>query len=70
MINDDLSFEELGEITRAVLSKIYSKLKNEGLYNPIAVVKSLGENKWDVEITFIDGNSHYTGESYDQVFHL
>lgn len=70
MINDDLSFEELGEITRVALSKIYSKLRNEGLYNPIAVVKSLGENEWNVEIVFIDGDSHNTGESYDQVFYL
>lgn len=70
MINDDLSFEELGEITRTALSKIYIKLKIEGLYNPVALVKSLGENEWDVEIAFIGGDSRNIGESYDQVFYL
>lgn len=70
MINDDLSFEELGGITRTALSKIYSKLRNEGLYNPIAVVKSLGENEWNVEIAFLDGESRNTGEHYDQIFYL
>lgn len=70
MINDDLSLEELGEITRTALSKIYSKLRSEGLYNPLAIVKSLGEDEWDVEMIFIDGGSHSTGESYGQMFYL
>ncbi len=70
MINDDLSYEELGEITRTVLSKIYSKLREEGLYNPIAIVKSLGSDEYDVEMIFIDGSSHNTGEWYQQTFYL
>lgn len=70
MINDDLSFEELSEITKTSLAKIYSKLRNKGLYNPIAIVKSLGSDLWDVEMVFIDGQSHNTGESYEQMFYL
>lgn len=70
MINDDLSFEELGEITRTALSKIYIKLRNEGLYDPVALVKSLGENEWNVQMAFIDGESCNTGESYESVFYL
>lgn len=70
MINDDLSFEELGEITRTALSKIYIKLRSEGLYDPVALVKSLGENEWNVQMAFIDGESRNTGESYESVFYL
>jgi hypothetical protein len=70
MINDDLSFEELSEITRTALSKIYIKLRNEGMYDPIALVKSLGENEWNVQIAFIDGESHNTGESYESVYYI
>ena len=70
MINDDLSFEELSDITKTALSKIYSKLRDEGLYNPIAIVKSFGSDYWDVEMMFIDGQSHNTGESYEQIFYL
>lgn len=70
MINDDLSFEELSEITRMVLSKIYIKLRNEGLYNPVALVKSLGENEWNVDMVFLDSSSHNTGESYESVYYL
>ena len=70
MINDDLSFEELGEITRTALSKIYIKLRSEGLYDPVALVKSLGENEWNVQMAFIDGESRNTGEFYESVFYL
>lgn len=70
MINDDLSFEELSEITRMALSKIYIKLRNEGLYNPVALVKSLGENEWNVDMVFLDSSSHNTGESYESVYYL
>ena len=70
MINDDLSFEELSEITRTALSKIYIKLRSEGLYDPVALVKSLGENEWNVQMVFIDGESHNTGESYESIFYL
>lgn len=70
MINDDLSFEELGEITKTALSKIYSKLRDEGLYNPMAIVKSLGDDPWYVEMVFIDGQSYNTGEHYNQTFYL
>jgi hypothetical protein len=70
MINDDLSFEELSEITRTALSKIYIKLRNEGLYDPVALVKSLGENEWNVQMVFIDGESHNTGESYESIYYL
>ena len=70
MINDDLSFEELAEITKTSLAKIYSKLREEGLYNPIAIVKSLGSDDYDVEMVFIDGGSYSTGEHYNQTFYL
>lgn len=70
MINDDLSFEELSEITRTALSKIYIKLRNEGMYDPIALVKSLGENEWNVQIAFIDGESRNTGEFYESVYYI
>lgn len=70
MINDDLSFEELAEITRTSLAKIYSKLREEGLYNPIAIVKSLGRDEYDVEMVFVDGGYHSTGEHYNQTFYL
>lgn len=70
MITDDLSFEELSEITRTALSKIYSKLRSEGLYNPLAIVRSLGTDEWDVEMIFIDGGSHNIGEYYGQMFYL
>lgn len=70
IINDDLSFEELANITKISLAKIYSKLREEGLYNPIAIVKSLGSNDYDVEMVFIDGGSHSTGEHYNQTFYL
>ena len=70
IINDDLSFEELANITKISLAKIYSKLREEGLYNPIAIVKSLGSNDYDVEMVFIDGGSYSTGEHYNQTFYL
>ena len=70
MINDDLSFEELATITKTLLAKIYSKLREEGLYNPIAIVKSLGSEEYDVDMAFIDGSSYNTGEHYNQIFYL
>ena len=70
IINDDLSFEELANITKISLAKIYSKLREEGLYNPIAIVKSLGSDDYDVEMVFIDGGSYSTGEHYNQTFYL
>ena len=70
MINDDLSFEELAMITKTSLAKIYSKLREEGLYNPIAIVKSLGSEEYDVDMAFIDGSFYSTGEHYNQIFYL
>jgi GTP cyclohydrolase I len=70
MINDDLSFEELAEITRTALAKVYSKLIEEGLYNPIAIVKSLGSEEYEVEMIFVDGNYCNTGEHYLRTFCL
>lgn len=70
MINDDLSFEDLANITKTSLAKIYSKLREEGLYNPIAIVKSLGSDDYDVEMVFIDGGYYNTGEHYNQTFYL
>lgn len=70
MINDDLSYEELAAITRASLAQIYSKLIEEGLYNPIAIVKSIGSNEYDVEMIFADGGCYSTGEHYNQTFYL
>ena len=71
IINGDLSLDELGEIVDEALAKIYSKLENEiGMHYPICVVKSLGRESYDVDVRFIDGDSHSTGESYEQVYYI
>lgn len=71
IINEDLSLDELGEIVKEALVKIYSKLEDEvGMYYPIGVIKSLGRETYYVDIRFIDGRDHNTGESYEQIYYI
>ena len=69
--NEDLSLEELGEITREALAKIYTKLETDiGIYHPIGVITSLGEQSYHVDVMFTDSRSHNTGESYETLYYL
>ena len=60
-----------GEIAKESLSKIYSKLQTEvRMRSPIAVITSLGENSWNVNIRFFDEDDHGDGKSWDNVYHI
>jgi len=58
-ISEDLSFYELTEITKAVLSALYRKLRNEEDfgYNQSCLIKSIGGDKYDVDGIIIDDDS-------------
>ena len=69
--NEDLSLEELGEIVKEALAKIYSKLRTEiGFQYPTGIIRSMGEKSYDVDVRFIDGNQYGPGESYEQIYYL
>lgn len=69
--NEDLSLDELGEIVNEALAKIYSKLRTDiGMHYPIGVINSLGEEAYNVDVRFIDGESHNPGESYESVYYI
>ena len=68
--DEDLSLEELGEIVKESLSKMYSQLRNElGMHEPIGIIKSIGDKSYYVSISFIESESS-SGESYEQVYHI
>jgi hypothetical protein len=68
--NEDLSLNELSEIVKIALSKIYTKVKNDvGIHNPIAFINSVGSKDYDIDIRFIDGEC-YGGECYTQTYQL
>ena len=68
--NENLSLEELGQVVNEALAKIYVKLREEvGMYDPVGVIKSLGENSYNVEIVFIDGETRSPGESYESIYY-
>jgi hypothetical protein len=70
IINEDLSLEELSEVVKEALAKMYSKLETEiGMHYPIGVIKSLGRDSYDVDIRIIDGTCG-TGEWYAQTYCL
>ena len=67
--NEDLSLDELGEIVNEALAKIYSKLRTDiGMHYPIGVISSLGEESYNVDVRFVEGESRNAGEYYDQVY--
>jgi hypothetical protein len=67
--NEDLSLDELGEIVNEALAKIYSKLRTDiGMHYPIGIISSLGEESYNVDVRFVEGESRNTGEYYDQVY--
>lgn len=68
--NNDLSLNELSEIAKEVLSKIYSKVNTElDMYSPNAFIRSIGSSSYDVSIIFIDGNC-WSGESYENTYRI
>lgn len=69
--NENLTLDELGEIVKEALAKMYSKLEDEiGLHNPIGVITSFGCTSHYVAISFIDGGDRRSGESYEQTYHI
>lgn len=71
-IDTRLSLEELGEITRAALSTIYSKLiVEEGLSADMhCYVTDIGPDEYDVTMAFVDGGSHDSGIDWPKTFYI
>lgn len=70
-INDNMSMDDLCDIVKEAMSKIYCKLKDDmGMINPAGIINSLGEKSYYVNITFLDSEICNSGESYEQVYHL
>jgi hypothetical protein len=68
--NEDLSLNELSEIVKIALSKIYRKVETDvGIRNPIAFINSVGREEYYIDIRFISGD-YYGGESYEQTYQL
>lgn len=65
-IKNELSLEELGEIVKCGLSTIYRKLKdNEGFYAEIyCFVKSIGDEDYETEVVFINGDIYGNDINY------
>lgn len=71
IINDELSLEELSEIVKEAMAKIYCKLRDDNsIRYPIGIINSLGEKSYDVDIRLLDGELCNSGESYEYVYHL
>lgn len=60
---DTMSLDELGDVVKAAMSRIYNKLRDEeGFgYDQHASFTSFGENEYDVGIVIMDGVSHNPG---------
>ena len=60
---DGMSLTELGEIARSLLSRMYTKLRDEeGFgYNQTCVVSSIGREEYCVSLTIMDDESHNSG---------
>lgn len=68
--NDELSLDELSEVAKTVLSKIYSKLVTEvGMNYPSVHIQSIGRDSYDVNIIFVN-NVGYSGESYEMTYNI
>ena len=69
IMNEDLSLDELGEVVNEALAKIYTKLRTDiGMHYPIGIISSLGEESYNVDVRFVEGESRNVGECYDQVY--
>jgi hypothetical protein len=68
--NEDMTLDELSDIVKVVLSKIYTKIESEiGIHNPIAMINSIGSNSYDVDIRFMPDEC-YDGEGYYSIYRL
>ena len=68
--NEDLSLNELSEIVKETLAKLYLKLETEvGMHYPDAFIRSIGSDSSDVSIIFVDGDT-YSGESYESTYRI
>ena len=65
-INDDLSLEELREITKTALAAIYRKLRNDlGYgYDMHCSVVRFGSSEYDVEMVITSDSTFGDGEQY------
>ena len=69
-ISEELSFEELSEITRTALSSLYRKLQTEegfGYYQCCSIT-SIGSNEYDVNGLIMDNESHNLGVDWPRTF--
>ena len=64
---NDMSLSELNDLARDVLSRIYTKLReDEGFgYDQHCSVLSIGENEYDVRAVIVDG-THNPGLDWPQ----
>lgn len=68
----ELSLEELGEVTKESLARIYSKLRDEegfGYYQG-CLVTSMGREPYDVTVCIVDADDHNPGSSWDHTHWL
>ena len=71
IINEDLTLEELGEIVKEAMSKMYCKLQSDmNMQDPSGLIVSLGSKSYDVNIKFIDTSVCSKGEEYEWTYNI
>lgn len=65
---DEMSLNDLSEVVRCSLSRMYNKLREEegfGYYQNV-IVTSIGSEEYDVEVIIVDHDSHSSGVEWQR----
>lgn len=69
---DEMSLDDLGDVVKHSLSRMYNKLREEeGFgYHQNVIVTSVGSEGYDVEVVIVDHDSHSSGVEWQRWWKL